>query len=111
MRTKPLARQAQLEHIQQWKASGLTSRAYCQQHGLNLHTLRNWNKARSSRSDASSQVAAPASSHPACVAVTLTPTVSNVAVELLHHNGWRLCLPSAIEAVWLGQLLRQLSRC
>ena len=35
-------RQRWLAHIESWKRSGLTQKAFCQQHGLGLASFRRW---------------------------------------------------------------------
>ena len=37
-------REEQKYHITQWRKSGLSQRAYCEQNGLSWSTFKNWNK-------------------------------------------------------------------
>jgi len=39
---REINRRRWLERIQSWKDSGLTQRAFCQQHGLGLASFRRW---------------------------------------------------------------------
>ena len=39
---REINRRRWLERIQSWKHSGLTQKAYCQQHGLGLASFRRW---------------------------------------------------------------------
>ena len=48
-RQPPRSRQFWEYHVQQWKESGLSKIAYCQQHDLNSGTFYNWSRPSSSR--------------------------------------------------------------
>jgi hypothetical protein len=41
---KRYSRHEQTYHISQWRKSGLSQRAYCEQNGISWSTFKNWNK-------------------------------------------------------------------
>jgi hypothetical protein len=100
MSTQQKARQEfWFEHIQGWRASGLSQSAYCALHGLKIASLGYW----ISRDKA------------ARVPLTLVPvSVAASAVRageglVLHSpSGWSLSVPTNAPADWLGELLRRL---
>lgn len=42
MMTIRLNRETKARHWAQWKASGLSQKAYCERHGFNLSSFKNW---------------------------------------------------------------------
>ena len=90
-----------LDHIEAWQSSGLKQSAYCRQHGLNTHTFT----ARlvgipQARADVTAGLDPGAGSKPAPPAERL----------VLHGSqGYRLELPSTVDAAWLAELLRCLA--
>ncbi len=93
-----------LRHVEQWRTSGLTRSAYCQQHGLTVHAFGYWIKRHRTDASADSQ------------ALTLVPVKAMnqhgalLPSDLILHcpNGSKLHLPSTTPAAWLGALLKEL---
>jgi hypothetical protein len=90
-------------HVEQWRASGLTRSAYCQQHCLTIRAFNRWIARHQEKGSESG---------------TLTLIAANVSVEgikglpseliLYCPNGSKLHLPATTPTVWLGALLCQL---
>lgn len=91
-------------HVEQWRASGLTRSAYCQQHGLTVHAFGYWIVRHRTQATAEN------------TALTLIPAKAStdrggqLQSELILHcpNGSKLHLPTTTPAAWLGTLLSQL---
>jgi hypothetical protein len=90
-----------LDHIEAWQSSGLTQSVYCRQHDLNTHTfaarLSEYRKHR-------------AMSPPALIPVQVQSLAPPAERLVLHGSqGYRLELPSTVDAAWLAELLRCLA--
>lgn len=86
-------------HVEQWRASGLTRSAYCQQHNITVHALGYWVMRQRTQTVADDSL-------------TLVPgsVVAELPSALILHcpNGSQLHLPATTPAAWLGVLLSQL---
>ena len=103
MSTKKRAQTEWYNHVAQWRKSGLTRTAYCEQHDLKLHALMYWIK----RCDAKSEANGALTLVPARMTSALSQ--SELALILECPNGSKLHLPISTSAIWLGALLGQLS--
>lgn len=91
-------------HVEQWRASGVTRSAYCQQHGFTVHALGYWITRHRTQTNATNN------------ALTLIPAkvIAKHGGELPSElilvcpNGSKLHLPTTTPAAWLGTLLSQL---
>jgi hypothetical protein len=90
-------------HIANWRVSGLTRRAYCEQHGINHHSLAHWIR-HSNRAVVKSKklTLVPAK-------ISAKPEVVEANLLLQCPNGSKLLLPPGTSASWLGILLSHLS--
>jgi hypothetical protein len=90
-----------LDHIEAWQGSSLKQSAYCRQQGLNTHTfaarLSEYRKHRPMPS-------------PALIPVQVQSlALSAERLMLYGSQGYRLELPSTVDAAWLAELLRCLA--
>ncbi len=83
-------------HVEAWRASGLSQRAYCADHDLLPHRLSYWSRKHP----------ATTASHFTLVPLKLAPAPSGL---ILHGRHWRLEFPGPPAADWLAQLLGRLS--
>jgi len=91
------------QHIEAWRASGLSRTAYCRQHGLRPATF----SARL-REHRASQAMQPLSAPAALVPVRIQPAGPPVAEPLVLRtaSGHRLEVPASAAPGWLAELLR-----
>ena len=69
------------QHVTAWRQSGLPQRSYCQQHGINPNSFKNWPGSYAVKS-------------PTCVPVTIIPTLeNNKEIILEHRTGVRVVIP------------------
>ena len=88
-------------HVDAWRASGGSQKAYCERHGLSSHSLSYWHL-RLAKGPGSSGARSPLTLVPAvrvANAVASTPSLS------LHSpQGWRLDFAALPPAGWLTAL-------
>ena len=89
-------------HVAAWEACGEKLAPYCRRHGLNYWTCREWRKRLRPMAAASRQALVMISSLPAIAAATL---------ELRVGARMTLSVPTSVDAVWLGTVLREASSC
>jgi len=94
------------EHVSAWSKSGRTQSAYCQEHGLLLKTFSAW-VGRVKRSSAG--LPTPLTIVPVVVQRHGDHAKFTSPISLQHHSGWQLQLPVDVPAVWLGNVLRELT--
>ncbi len=92
-------------HIRSWQQSGLSQKAYCQQHQLGLSTF--YSKYSKLKSDIAVASAKPLTVLPVIRPVPSTQTEAAVII-ILSPQGWRLECPLTIPALTLATLLRVL---
>jgi hypothetical protein len=86
------------ERVAQWRASGLSQRAYAIEHGFPIRQVGYWVRRL-----------AKVSSVPSLLPVRVAPAVPLVAtICLRNERGWTLSLPSEVPASWLAELMRAL---
>lgn len=87
-------------HIEAWRLSGLSQRAYCRAQGLNVKTFGNWLYAyRSGQGDQSASM----------IPITVRSMPLLADVLRLHDRGdhvLELELSSTVSLHWLGELLK-----
>jgi len=94
-----------LTMVKAWQQSGLSARAYCQQHHVNLCTLQYWRKqARQAASPGQ-----PEASGPAFVSLKLArpslQTPSAIFCELITPTGNRLVFHQSLDVHFLKTLM------
>lgn len=86
------------ERVAQWRASGLSQRAYAIEQGFPIRQVGYW-----VRRLAGTQVL------PALLPVRVAPALVTVApINLRSENGWTLTLPADVPSSWLAELMRAL---
>ena len=105
MSPKRLTPDAWQRHITSWQQSGLSQKAYCQQHQLCLSTFHN--KYRELKSDIAVASAKQFTVLPVIRPVTSAQTEPAV-ISIQSPQGWRLECPLTIPALTLTTLLSAL---
>lgn len=87
-------------HVEAWRASGETQRAYCDRHGLKRHSLSYWHCRQAGRE------ALPAGAALTLVPASIRPEVLAPMPSLSLHGprGWRLEFSALPPAHWLTEL-------
>ena len=89
-----------LQHVEAWRASGLTQADYCRQHGLSVKSLSYWIRRKQPEASATAVKMIPVQVKPDdAVPDTDTP------ISLLFQ-GIELELSPAVSPRWLAELLR-----
>ena len=84
--------------VAQWRASGLSQRAYAIEQGFPIRQVGYWVR-RLTRSPAV----------PGLLPVRVAPAAPVVAaISLRNERGWTLSLPGDVPASWLAELMRAL---
>jgi hypothetical protein len=116
MGTSTATRQAWIDHVAAWAASGQTQRAYCEAQGLRYHAFDYWRrfvlKHRVLKQDAPStppqNVPTPAAFIPIVAASVPAANVGGV-IEVRLAGGACLVWPHGRDLTELAQLLRLLA--
>jgi hypothetical protein len=88
------------ERVAQWRASGLSQRAYAIEQGFPIRQVGYWVR-RLSKS----------STVPGLLPVRVAPAVPasmQATISLRNERGWTLSLPGDVPAGWLAELMRVL---
>jgi hypothetical protein len=85
------------ERVAQWRASGLSQRAYAIEQGFPVRQIGYWVR-RLTRSPAV----------PGLLPVRVAPAPAPAAISLRNERGWTLNLPGDVPAGWLAELMRAL---
>lgn len=86
------------ERVTQWRASGLSQRAYAIEQGFPIRQVGYWVR-RLTKSPAV----------PGLLPVWLAPAAPTLAaISLRNERGWTLSLPGDVPAGWLAKLIRAL---
>ena len=84
-RLQTLSREAYWHrHVSQWRESGLSKAAYCQQYSLVYHQMVYWCSKANSEGKGTKRTKASSSDF---IAVTVSPTQSHCALSILLPNG------------------------
>lgn len=87
-----------MERIAQWRESGLSQRAFAQQHGYPIRQVGYWVR-RLGRSDLAA---------PGLLPVVIKQEASAPALILRGPHGWSIEIPAGASAAWIANLLRGL---
>jgi hypothetical protein len=85
------------ERVAQWRASGLSQRAFALEHGFSQKQISYW---------ARRLAGSPPS--PGFVPVRVTSADAPGAISLRSKHGWTLTLPRDVPASWLAEMMRAL---
>lgn len=86
------------ERVMQWRASGLSQRAFAIKHGIPIRQIGYWVRRLTNVHAA-----------PVLLPVRVVPAVATAApLSLRNEQGWTLTLPSNVPASWLAELMRTL---
>lgn len=89
------------ERVVQWRASGLSQRAFCEQHGWPLNRLVYWARRLKEGTGPVRLVAVKVSGK-------VAESEANASLILRGAGGWQLVIPAQPDAAWLANLLRRL---
>ena len=110
----PVREQHWRERVTAWAASGLSIRAFCDQHQLTETTFQHWRRELRERDAASSRPPSSPAGSPAVVAVTVLPAAelaassAMFAVEVRCPSGHVVSLPNG-DAATLRHLFAALA--
>ena len=90
-------------HVDTWRASGGTQKAYCEQHGLRSHSLSYWHL-RFSGESGSSGTRGGGTLTLVPAALVAGPVASTPSLSLHSPEGWRLDFAALPPAGWLNTL-------
>ena len=93
--------------VYQWRASGLTQRAFATSIGVNHNTFASWAR----RYPAASGDGVPAFLELAADTIEVSPPPFVCAVEVDGRQRWRLTLAAPPAPEWLGAVLRVVTAC
>ena len=86
------------ERVVQWRASGLSQRAYAIEQGFPIRQVGYWVR-RLTKSPAV----------PGLLPVRVAPAApASPAISLRNERGWTLSVPGDVPASWLAELMRAL---
>ena len=86
------------ERVAQWRASGLSQRAYATEQGFPIRQVGYWVRRL-----------AKSPPMPGLLPARVAPAAPLVATFILcNERGWTLSLPSEVPASWLAELMRAL---
>ena len=88
------------ERVAQWRASGLSQRAYAIEQGFPIRQVGYWVRRL-----------AKVTPVPGLLPVRVAPAAAlavAVAISLRNERGWTLSLPGDVSASWLAELMRAL---
>ena len=86
------------ERVAQWRASGLSQRAYAIEQGCSIRQVGYWVRRL-----------AKVTPVPGLLPVRVAPAAAlAVAISLRNERGWTLSLPGDVSASWLAELMRAL---
>lgn len=114
--TSTKKRELWARRVAAWERSGLSRRAWCERHGVNVHTLDYWRYRLRQR--AARPVVARSRSK-ALVPIVVKeaaplPTAAAlgaVPVEIALPSGVQVRVPASTDPRWLASLVRELGAC
>jgi hypothetical protein len=98
---REINRQRWLEHIDAWKQSELTQKAYCEQHHLGLAAFQRWHRIFMT-------VGIPKTSSPVTFVPVNVTEPSASRLSLLINDKLRLEIPAGFDPVTLRQVVQTL---
>ena len=99
------------QQLRQWRRSGLTIRAFCQQHGLTEASFYAWRRTLGQRDQEVQRRPRPARNRPTDLAPVFVPVrvvpvpVSAAALEVVLGPGRVVRVPAGFDAATLRQFL------
>lgn len=85
-----------IQHIHDWRTSGLTRLQYCRLHGLSSHAFHEWLRLP----DDGASVAEKPVLLPVCIQPSTEPVPAGGIITLHLPGGWRIdCLPAQLPDV------------
>lgn len=98
---KQYSLQEKHQHVENWRASGLTRQQYCDLHAISFHSMRKWPQGRAeaqSRTNESGLLPVHIATHPVAA---LTPQALSEPVMFFLPGGIRMtCQPSQLTDVF-----------
>jgi hypothetical protein len=91
------------QHVDAWRASGLTQKQYGKRHGFNAMTLAKWSSVLQRR--------LRAKPGQALVPVHVVGEQSPASAIEVRQGGLRVFVPVGTEPRWVAALLRELAAC
>ena len=83
--------------VTQWRASGLSQRAFALEHGVTQKQISYWSRSLTATTPL-----------PGFVPVRVMPAAAAIGISLRSEHGWTLTLPHDVPANWLAEMLRGL---
>ena len=91
------------QHVAAFEASGASRAAYCRRHALNYWTFDGWRRRLQCR--------VPAQALVPLMVESAGPVRPAEAIELRVDGRVSVTVPTSVDPVWLGQLLRTVAAC
>lgn len=96
--------------IEAWMASGLTQRTFCEREQLKRPTFDYWRRRIKTDMPPESRPEQRKTAPPMTLVPVQVASAAEVASLALHSpGGWRLTLPSSVDAAWLAALMQALA--
>jgi hypothetical protein len=97
------------EHNENWRASGLSQRAYCEREAISLAAFGYWRGRVTAGTQAAKRKAKKRPGGLTLVPVRVAGQSGAEAVVLRGQAGWELRLPGTVDPSWLAAVLKVLS--
>jgi|SRR4051794_24137883 hypothetical protein len=99
MRAAESIRQQMFAHIDEWQQSGLSQKAWCEQHNMRYHVFHYWYKCYRDMQSASKE--------PQFIPLNIQPSLaaSAASIELLLPDGKRLLFHQSVSSDYLKALI------
>jgi hypothetical protein len=91
------------QHVNTWRASGLTQKQYSKRHGLNAMTLANWSSVLQRR--------LRTKPGQALVPIRVMGEQTPASTIEVRQGTLRLLVPVGTDPRWLAALLREVTEC
>lgn len=101
-------REVWIRRMAAWTRSGLSRRAWCGKHGLNVHTFDYWR--RRLRAEPKPR-RGRRSTGKGLVPIVVAPALAVAAVELRLPDGLQLSIPPGADPAQVAALIRALQEC
>ena len=100
-------------HYNNWQASGLTQKIYCEREALVRSSFERWAKrVRSNTKAKANQKSTPAAGATkplTLVRARLANQVQSETIILRSPGGWQLTIPTTIDSQWLSTFMRSMA--
>jgi transposase-like protein len=94
------------ERIAAWGRSGLSRRAWCDKHGINVHTLDYWRRRLGGESGVGKR-----KRQGKLVPIVVSATAAPMPFDVLLPAGVQLRVPAGADVAQVAQLVRALCAC